>query len=72
MIKATSDDYGVVAPSELGPGLEAYVPLKGEMVAEPPQTDPPVMMMEALPAQIADLYSEMPKMLRSGDEAQEE
>ena len=69
---STNDDYGVTTPPELGPGLEAYVPLKGIMVAEPPPSDPPVMMMEALPARVAELYSDMSKMLRSGEEAQEE
>ena len=55
LIKATGDDYGAVAPPGFGPGLENHVPLKGVMVAEPLLMDPPVMMMEALPAQIAEV-----------------
>ena len=48
------------------------MPLKGASVAEPPPSDPPVMMMEALPARIAELYSDTSRMLRGDEEAQEE
>ena len=63
LAKIAKSAYTAPLPGLLGPGLESYVPFRGDLIAEPPAADVPMMMLEVLPVTLAAACANIDKML---------
>ena len=63
-MRHAKSEYTSPVPGPLGVGLEAYVPLVGRDIAEPPLGDVAIPMLQALPEVIAAKYADINQLVK--------